>query len=198
MCAGHKAAEDLAAARIVANEFQEKAGDAVEKEIGAEHLSIELFAREQPHKDEKICQLDRGFEKLRGLERDPQGCLGIRLRDGVGESHAPEMIGRLAIAAARGKAAHAPDGVSQGQSGSEGVPGRERRHVVLAHVPGRGRGRADQASGEDAAGLQGRPTENVAGMGGVVAPVVNDVKDFGADDAAKTTRTAEVPGVVAD
>ena len=151
---GHDSAKDLAAPGIVANEFQEIAGHAVENEVSRQHLPVEFLALEQPHQNEEIRQFDRRFEKLRGLKRYAQRSIGIRVGDGIGKRHAPEMMGRLAIAAAGGETSHAPDGVSQGQAGRERVPGRKRGHAVLADVPDRRHGRADQPSGKNAASLQ--------------------------------------------
>ena len=192
----HDSAEDLAASGIVANEFQEIAGHAVENEIGGQHLSVELLALEKPHENEKIGQFDRGFEKLRRLKRYAQRSIGVRISDRIGKGHSPEMMGGLAIAASGGKTSHAPDGVSQGQAGREGVPGGKRGHTVPAHVPRSRHRRADQPSRENPSGLQRGPAEDVAGMGGVVAPIVDYVQDLGADDAAQDYQNAQVPGVV--
>ncbi len=56
------AAEDGAAAGIVAEEFEKESGDAVEEEIGAENLAVEFFAGEHPGKDKEDGELDGGFE----------------------------------------------------------------------------------------------------------------------------------------
>ena len=165
-------------------------------EIGRQHLAIELLASEDPHQNEKIRQLDGRFEKLRGLEWYPQWCVGIQIGDGVGKSHTPEVVGRLAITAARSEASYAANGVSQSESGRKSIPGCQRRHAMLADIPHRRYGRPDQTSREDAARLHGRPTEDVAGMGGVISPVVDDIQNLGADDSTEDDQNAQVPGVV--
>src|SRR6185369_15872052 len=109
----HDSAEDLAASGIVTNEFQEIAGHAIENEIGRQHLSVELLAPEKPHQNEKVGQFDRRFEKLRRFQRYSQRSVGIQIGDGVGKSHAPEVMGRFAIATAGSETPHAPDGMSQ-------------------------------------------------------------------------------------
>ena len=55
----------------------------------------------------------------------------------------------------------------------------------------------EQTSGENASSLEGVDAENFSHVSGVVAPLVNDVKNLRADDAAEYDENAEIPGVVA-
>ena len=64
------------------------------------------------------------------------------------------MRGRLAIATAGGEASNAADGVPYREAGRKPVPGRQRRHTVLADIPDRRHRRADQSTGENSTGLQ--------------------------------------------
>ena len=133
--------------------------------IGRQHLPVEFLALEQPHQNEEIRQFDRRFEKLRGLERYSQRRVGIQIGDGIGKRHAPEVTGRLAIATACGEASYSADGVPHREAGRKSVPGRKRRHTVLADVPDRRHGSAHQPAGKYSTGLQRAEAENVAGMG---------------------------------
>ena len=64
------------------------------------------------------------------------------------------MICRLAVTAAGGEAAYAADGVAEGESGGEAVESGERGHVIFAQEPDGDGESGEQASGENAAGLQ--------------------------------------------
>src|ERR1700722_3925248 len=107
------------------------------------------------------------------------------------------MMRRLAVAASGSEATHAANGVAQGQTGSERVAGAERRHVVLAHIPGRCGERRDQSAGKNSAGLECADAENIAGMAGVIAPVIDDVKNLCAYDPAEHNQDAKIPRLLA-
>ncbi len=62
--AAHDAAKHFAAARIVANEFEEIACDAVQDQKRCEDLSVEFLSLEQPHQDEKVGEFNRSFKQL--------------------------------------------------------------------------------------------------------------------------------------
>ena len=64
-------------------------------------------------------------------------------------------------------------------------------------VPGGSDEGREQASGENASGLQRVDAEDLAGMSGVIAPLIDDVKNLGADDAAEYYENPEIPGMVA-
>src|SRR5271163_174565 len=68
---------------------------------------------------------------------------------------------------------------------------------MLPHIPGGGGEGGDEASGKNSAGLQCVDAEDVAGVAGVEAPVVDDVEHLGADDAAEDDENAQVPRLVA-
>ena len=68
----------------------------------------------------------------------------------------------FAVAASGGEAADAADGVAESEAGGKGVAGAESGHVMLAHVPGCGHERGEQASGENSSRLQSVDAENVA------------------------------------
>src|SRR5579863_6122111 len=99
----HDSTEHRASSGIVAQELKKIAGHAVKEKIGCEHLSVELFPFEQPHQEKEIRQLNRRLEKLRGFERNAQRRAYPGLSNWTGESHTPEMIRRLAVAAACGE-----------------------------------------------------------------------------------------------
>ena len=155
---------------IVAKEFQKITRHAIEDEKGGQYLSIELFALEQPHQDKEICQFDCRLEQLCGLKRHSSAEFKNSIGDGIGESHAPEMGCRLAIATAGGKASDPADSVAHCQPGGECVPGSQRRHIVFADVPDRRHRGAKQPAGKDSAGLQRAEAENFARMGRSSSP----------------------------
>src|ERR1700690_1064493 len=68
--------------------------------------------------------------------------------------------------------------------------------MMAAHIPGGGEERGNQATGKDAPGLQRVEAENLAPVVGVAAPVIDDVKNFCADDSGQHDQNAEVPGIV--
>ena len=70
LSAAHGSVEHRAAAGIVAQEFEEEAGDAVDEHERAEDLAIEFPALEQPHEKEEVREFDREFKQLRGFQRD--------------------------------------------------------------------------------------------------------------------------------
>ena len=125
-----------------------------------------------------------------------RGVYGIQIRNRVGERNAPEVSRRLAIAATGGKASHSSDSVAQSQSGCKRIPGRQRRHTMFPDIPDRSSGRAEQSTREDPPRLHCRRTENVSRMGGVVAPIVDDVEDFRANNPAEHHQHAQIPGIV--
>ena len=67
---------------------------------------------------------------------------------------------------------------------------------MLADIPDRRHRRAYQPSGKNATGLHRGPTEDVTRMRRVVTPVVDDIENLGADNAAQDDQNAEVPGIV--
>jgi len=69
--------------------------------------------------------------------------------------------------------------------------------MIFADIPCRGQEGGEQASRKNPARLQRVDTENLAGIRRVVAPVINDVEDFCADDSAQHDEDAEVPGFLA-
>ncbi len=67
---------------------------------------------------------------------------------------------------------------------------------MLADVPRSCGECGNQASRENAARLERSQAEDFSGMRGVVAPVVDDVKNLRADDSAENDEDAEVPGII--
>src|SRR5579864_9417054 len=98
----------------------------------------------------------------------------------------------FAVAAARGEAPDAADGVTQGQAGGEGVAGAESREMIFPDIPGGGREGSEEATGKNSAGLQRCNAEDIAEMIFVDAPVIDDVEDLGADNSAEHDENAEV------
>ena len=69
--------------------------------------------------------------------------------------------------------------------------------MVLAHVPCSCNERSQQPAREYSASLQRIDTEDLTNMRGVIAPLIDDVQNLRADDAAQHDQNAEIPGVVA-
>src|SRR5215470_5426844 len=87
--------------------------------------------------------------------------------------------------------------MSKSQPGRKGVGGPQRRHVVAAHVPrGRQQG-SNKTAGKYSSRLQSIEAEDVAPMARITAPVVDDIKNLGADDSGEHHVDAQIPGVVA-
>ena len=107
------------------------------------------------------------------------------------------MLGRLAIAASGGETAEPADRMTQREARRECVTGAERGHVMSPHIPGGSHKGREQPSGENSARLQRVDAEDFAQVSGVVTPLVNDVKNLRAHDAAKNHENPEIPGVVA-
>src|SRR5690349_11028546 len=101
------------------------------------------------------------------------------------------------VATSGGEAADSSDRMSESQSGSEGIARSERRHVVFAHIPRRGDEGGEQTAGEDASGLKRSDAKDLAGMGRVVAPLVDDVENFRAENSAEDNEDSEIPRFIA-
>ena len=86
--------------------------------------------------------------------------------------------------------------MAERKTGGKGIQNRECRKLVLADVPDGGGERGEQASGKDAACLQRIQGQDLSGMGGVKAPVIDDVEDFSSNDSGKYDHNSEVPGVI--
>ena len=86
--------------------------------------------------------------------------------------------------------------MSEGESGSKCVAGPERGHVILPDEPCGCDERGKQSSREDSAGLQRIDAEDLAFVGGVVAPLVDHIEDFGAENPTKYNDDAKIPGLV--
>src|SRR5207253_1209634 len=72
---------------------------------------------EHPHQNEKIGQLDGGFEELSRLEGFVQWSADPGARQRIRERHPPEMVSRFAIAAAGSKTTDTSDRVAECQAG---------------------------------------------------------------------------------
>src|SRR6266550_8151259 len=68
--------------------------------------------------------------------------------------------------------------------------------MMFADVPDGGQECADESAGKNAAGLQRADAENVGRMRDVGTPVIDDVQDFRANNAAQHDQDAEVPCLV--
>src|SRR5271170_3560469 len=118
------------------------------------------------------------------------------MRDLAGESYSPEMSGGLSPAASGGKTANPPNRMAERQAWSKRIASGQGRHVMLADVPG-GCGKCpNQSARKNSACLQRIQAENIAGMRGVVAPVIDDVKHLGADNSAHDHDNSQVPCVI--
>jgi hypothetical protein len=193
---GHHSAEDFASARVTAQEFDEVALDPVEDHETGKYLSIEFLSLEQPHQENEVKELSGGFDQLSRLQSFVEWCAGPTAGQRVGEDHAPEVIGRFAVAASSGEASEASQHVTEGESGSESIAGAQSRHVAPSHVPRCHEKRADQAAGKNAAGLQRVEAEDLAPVAGVCVPFVNDEQDLCTENAGKNHEDSQVPGVI--
>ena len=196
MRAAHDATEDFSASGIVAQEFQKKAGDSVQKKIGPKNLAIELLALEHPHQSKKNRQFSRRFQQLRRFQRLVQRRARPIIRQRIGKRNSPEMMCRFAVAASGGETSYTPDGVTDRQSGSKSVASGERRHVMFPDKPGSGGECADQSSRKNATRLQCADAENFSWMRRVDAPIVDDVEHLGADDSKQDNQNAKIPPVL--
>ena len=107
------------------------------------------------------------------------------------------MMGLFSIAAACGETADPTDCVAQGQPRCERIAGRKRRHVVFADVPGGSEQRANQAARKNPARLQRVDAEDLARIGGIGRPIVDDVQNFGAENPAQNDNDSKVPSFLA-
>ena len=69
--------------------------------------------------------------------------------------------------------------------------------MVLAHVPCSCNERSQQPAREYSASLQRIDTEDLTNMRGVIAPLIDDVKDLRSHNATKHHEDAEIPRVIA-
>src|SRR5690348_446713 len=130
--ARHHASENFAAARIVAQEFEQIPGYAVQKQVSAEDLAIKFLAAKQPHQQHEVRQLHRRFEQLGRFERNSERGSNLFVSKLTGEGDSPEMMSLLAIAATCGKAANAADGMPKSQSWRKRIGSGQGGHMVAA------------------------------------------------------------------
>src|SRR6202163_708522 len=133
----HQATKDFAAPRIVAQELDEVTLDSVQDHEGAPHLPIESLSTEQPGQQQEIEKLGRGFDQLCRFNPDAEWSSTNAIRQRIREGHAPEVIGRFAITAARRETTEASEDMAKSKPGSEAVGGAQRRHAMTTHVPDR-------------------------------------------------------------
>src|SRR6185369_11792088 len=134
--AAHHSAQHFAATRIVTQEFQEITRDAIKNQKSCEHLSVKSLSLEQPHENEKVRELNRGFEQLGRLQRNVKRRTRDRICQRICKCHSPEMMRFFSKATASREATDPANRVSQRQSGRERVTGPECGHMMLANVPG--------------------------------------------------------------
>ncbi len=193
---GHDATENRATAGVSAEKFEEVAGDAVEAEIRRENLTIEFLAFEEPHEQKEIEKLDTTFKKLCGFEGLVQRRADNFIGQRIGKRDTPKMCGRLAVATSGSEATETANRVAEGKAGSKSVASGKHGHVVLANEPRRRQKASDQSAGKNATRLQSAQTKDFTRMRRVRTPVIHDVENLRADDAAKDDDNPKVPGVV--
>src|ERR1035441_1793530 len=130
LCSRHDSAANVHPPGIVAQKFDEVTLDAVQDHEAAPNLSVELLAPEQPHQQQKIEKLSRGFDQLRRLNPDAERSPANSIRQRIREDDAPEVMGRFAITAASRKTTKASKDVPKSQPGSEAIDSAQRRHVI--------------------------------------------------------------------
>ena len=69
--------------------------------------------------------------------------------------------------------------------------------MMAPHVPHRGEQRGDQATGKYSSSLKRIKAENLAPITGVGAPVIDDIKNLGANNAGEDDENTKIPGIVA-
>src|ERR1700676_2174216 len=197
LCSRHQAAEDFAAPWIVAQEFDEVTLDSVQDHECAPHLPIEFLSTEQPGQQQEIEKLGCGFDQLCWFNPDAERSSTDGIRQRIREDDAPEVIGRLAVTAARRETTEASEDVAKGKSGSETIGGPQHRHVMAPHVPDGREERGNQPAGKNASRLQRVEAKNLPPVVGVGAPVVDDVKNLRPDNSREDNEDAKIPGIVA-
>src|SRR5208282_3935533 len=178
-------------------ELDEVPLDSVQDHVAAKHLPIEPFALKQPGQQQEIAELGCGFDQLCRFDPDAEWSSTNGIRQRIREDDAPEVIGRFAVTAACREATEASEDVAKGQRGSEGVGGAQHRHAMAPHVPPRHEEGANQSAGKYASRLQRVEAENLPPVVGVVAPVVDDVKNLRPDNSGQDNENAKIPGIVA-
>ena len=68
---------------------------------------------------------------------------------------------------------------------------------MLPDIPGSGHKRGEQSTRENSSRLKRVNAEDVAGMSGVVTPLIDYVQNFRADNPAENNQNAEIPGLIA-
>src|ERR1700730_10071091 len=101
LCSRHHPTKDFAASGIVAQELDEVTLDSIEDHECAPHLPIEFLSTEQPGQQQEIEKLGGGFDQLCRLNPLAERSSTDGIRQRIRENHAPEVIGRFAVAAAR-------------------------------------------------------------------------------------------------
>src|ERR1022692_119069 len=193
----HQPAEDFTASGIVAQKLDEVTLDSVEDHETGPHLTIELLPSKQPGQQQKIAKLSCGFNQLCRLNLETERGSTDGVRQGICENYTPEVVGRFAVTAARRETTKASKNVPKRKTGSKAVTGAQCRHVMTPNVPGGHEQPGNQSAGEYASRLERIEAENFAPVIGVGAPVVNDVKNFCADNSGELNHDAKVPGIVA-
>ncbi len=160
-------------------------------------LPIEFLSAEQPGQQQEVEELGCRFDQLCRFNPDAERSSTDGIRQRIREDHAPEMIGRLAVTAARRETTKATENVAKGKPRSETIGGPQHRHVMAPHVPDGREERGNQPAGKHASRLQRVQAENLPPVVGVGAPVVDDVKNFRADNSGENNEDAEIPGIVA-
>jgi hypothetical protein len=67
---------------------------------------------------------------------------------------------------------------------------------VLVHIPSRCNECGEQAARKHSPGLQRVDTENLPHMRGVVAPLIDDVKNLRTNNPTEHNQNAEIPSVI--
>src|ERR1700675_1141450 len=187
----HQPAEDFTAPWIVAQELDEVTFDSVQDHECAPHLPIEFLSAEQPGQQQEIEELGCGLDQLCRFNPDAERSSADGIRQRVREDHAPEVIGRFAVAAACRETTEASEDVAKRKPGSETISCPQYRHVMPPHVPNRHKERGNQSAGKYASRLQRVEAENLPPVVGVGAPVIDDVKNLRSDNSGENDERSE-------
>ncbi len=143
--------------------------------------------------DDEDDQVEGGFVELHRV----QGFIQGYGRGEIGaETHTPGKIAFPAPAATGGETAETADGLADDDAGREDVHSWEERHLVAAHDDDCGDESDDEAAMEDASGLQGFESEDLAGILEVLWEVKQKHEQLGAQDSSDGAIEGEIGYVI--
>src|SRR5438094_1312660 len=166
---------------ISAQELDEKTRQRVKTDVNDEDFAVIGFPADAPQDDRENPERGQGLVNLRRVNRYVQGHACDLVAQGVSKHHAQERRGGLAVIAAGGETAEPPHALPESEGGRDDVPGLPKWQPVRADVPRAKNRRGDKAAIKNAARLERRPTENLAGIVAVETPFGKNHEHFRAE-----------------